>query len=155
MNAVRSMIRVGALLLCGALVIGSAVSSSIGQEKKDVVPAKASAEQASFDQPIAWMQEAKTNYSAVKDYTCMLVSQERRNGKLGDQAMIQMKVMPQPFSLYMRWLGPQKDVGQEVAYVQGKNNGKMRVKSPHLKILGFISIDINDPRVLQNSRHNI
>jgi len=65
-----------------------------------------------------------------------------------------MKFMA-PFSVYMRWLAPQNDKDQEVAFVQGKNNNRMRVKSKKTGILGFISIDVTDPRVLQNSRHTI
>src|SRR3954464_9716204 len=87
----------------------------------------AAAVQSPLDQPVAWMQEAKRNYSAVKDYTCTLVSQERVNGKLLDQNIMALKFRQQPFSVYMRWLQPRDLAGQEVCFIQGKNNNKMRV----------------------------
>lgn len=159
MNAARSIRYSAATFVFGVVLLGAgaiALGQSQGPNKGPIRPAAASAEQMSFDQPIAWMQEAKTNYSAVKDYSCNLVSRERVNGKLGDDNIMQMKVKAQPFSVYLRWLAPAKDVGQEVAYVQGKNNGKMRVKSKGVPgFLNFVSIDPNDPRVLQNSRHTI
>ncbi len=154
MNAVRLMIRASTTLAVGILLLGAS-TFAVGQTKGPIRPVAASAEQMSFDQPLAWMQEAKTNYSAVKDYSCNLASQERVNGKLLDRNIIQMKVKTQPFSVYLRWLEPAKDVGQEVVYVAGKNNNKMRVKSKATGILGFMSIDPNDPRVRQNSRHAI
>jgi Protein of unknown function (DUF1571) len=153
MNALRSTLRVSTLVF-SVLLVGAGVVAH-GQTKGPIRPVAASAEQMSFDQPLAWMQEAKSNYAAVKDYTCMLVSQERIDGKLGDENIMQMKVKVQPFSVYLKWLGPAKDVGREVAYVQGKNNNKMRVKSKETGILGFISIDPTDPRVLKTSRHTI
>ena len=63
----------------------------------------------------------------------------------------------QPFSVYMRWLAPTKNKGQEVCYTHGRNNNKMRVRLPPGKgaVLGFNSVDPNDPRVLEHSRHNI
>ena len=70
---------------------------------------------------------------------------------------MQLKVKTQPFSVHMRWLAPKKSAGQEVAFVVGKNNNKMRVKSNMIgkNLIGFLSIDPNDPRVLEHSRHNI
>jgi hypothetical protein len=152
MFRVSTMLVFGAMLLC---VGATAQGQSQGPNKGPIRPAAASAEQMSFDQPLAWMQEAKTNYSAVKDYSCTLVSRERVKDKLGDESIMQMKVKAQPFSVYLRWLGPAKDVGQEVVYVQGKNNGKMLVKSKAHPLPGFHAIDPDDPRVRQNSRHNI
>lgn len=130
---------------------------STGQEKGTVVPARAELSQ--LDQPLAWLHEAKRNYGAVKDYSCVLVSQERVGGKLEEQNIIQLKMKTEPFSVHMRWLAPKKQQGQEVVFVKGKNSGKMRVKSSILGLtnsaLLFMSIDPNDPRVLQHSRHTI
>lgn len=155
MNAIRISLRAVAL---GVGVLASA-AAALGQlppaARAPVQPAAASADQLSFDQPLRWMYEAKTNYTAVKDYSCTLISKERVNGKLGDQQVMSMKVRTQPFSVYLRWMSPEQDKGQEVVYVQGKNNNKMRVKSRRTGILGFMSIDVNDPKVTQNSRHTI
>ncbi len=139
-----------ALIPCAMLLQPSAR----GQDK--VIPA-ANLERSSLDQPIAYLQEAKRNYTAVKDYSCIMVSQERVRGKLEDQSMMQMKMKTAPFSVWMKWMAPNKSAGQEVAFVAGKNNNKMRVKSNVIggKIIGFVSIDPTDPRVLERSRHTI
>ncbi len=156
MNAVRSTLRASIRFLVGVLLLGGAVAQVQAQGPgKGVIPAAANVEQASFDRPLNWMYEAKTNYTAVKDYTCTLVSQEKVNGKMGELNVVTMKFMA-PFSVHMRWQAPPKDKEQEVVFVQGKNNNKMRVKSNKLGgVAGFMSIDVTDPRVLQNSRHTI
>jgi hypothetical protein len=143
----------GALAVIGFALICNGPAQGQG---KDVTPAKA--EISPLDQPLALLAEAKRNYGAVQDYTCTLVSQERVNGKLEDQNIMQAKFRTEPFSIYMRWLAPEDSVGQEVAFVLGKNNNKMRVKSLRLGkggLLGWMSIDPNDPRATARSRHNI
>lgn len=118
---------------------------------------RANVARSSLDEPIALLQEAKRNYTAVKDYTCIMVSQERVNGKLDEPNMMHMKVKSEPFSVWMKWISPSKSAGQEVAFVDGKNKNKMRVKSNALviKAVGFLSIATDDPRVLERSRHTI
>ncbi len=112
---------------------------------------------APIDQAIAWMNEAKRNYGAVKDYTCTMISRESINGKMQkEDNIVQMKLRTTPFSVYMRWLAPSDSKGQEVAFVVGKNNNQMRVHSKGiLKLTGFHSVAIDDPRVLEHSRHTI
>jgi uncharacterized protein DUF1571 len=135
----------------GALLVQSFV---VGQEPGKVVPARA--ELSPLDQPIAWLQEGKRNYSVVKDYTCWLVSQERVKGELLEKNVVKFKMRTKPFSVAMHWVEPKKSKDQEVYFVEGRNDNKMRVKSPIFpNIIGFQSIDVNDPRVLQNSRHTI
>ncbi len=149
MNLHRSRIAGITLGIAVALVASSASAQGT------VAPARA--ELSALDQPIAWMTDAKRNYSAVKDYTCVLVSQERVRGKLEVENVIEFKMRPEPFSVAMRWLTPKKTQGQQVIYVQGKNNNRMRVKSTFFgaNVVGFVSVDINDPRVMQHSRHTI
>ena len=149
MKPLGNILTLGIALFACTLVGPSALNG----KDKQVIPA-AAVVQADLDQAIAWMQEAKRNYTAVKDYTCMLVSQENVNGKLLDANYIQLKMKTEPFSVHMRWAAPEKNKGQEVAFVLGKNNNKMRVKSGFLGPL-WLSIDPNDKRVTQHSRHNI
>jgi hypothetical protein len=145
----------GFLLLAGWLITSGPTLE--GQTPTQPVQ-PAAAVQGPLDQPVAWMQEAKRNYSAVKDYTCTLVSQERVNGKLQNQNIMALKFRQQPFSVYMRWLQPGDISGQEVAFVAGKNNNKMRVNpkgGPLKNLAGWQNIDTNDRRVMEHSRHNI
>ena len=101
--------------------------------------------------------EAKRNFTAVQDYTCTLTKREKVNGVLSDEHIMEAKFRTQPYSVYMRWLAPSKFYGQEVAFVAGRNNNKMRVHSKGLikGAIGFVSLDINDHRVLELSRHTI
>jgi hypothetical protein len=109
-----------------------------------------------LDEPLRLIAEASQAYQGVKDYTCLLVSQERIKGKLEAENVITMKVRKEPFGVYLRWQAPRQLAEQEVCYVAGQNNGMMRVHSPGLLgIFGFISIDPRDPRVFEHSRHDI
>ena len=126
------------------------------QAHAPVVPASANVP-SPFDQPLAWFLDAKRNFTAVQDYSCTLTKRENVNGTLSDDHFIEAKFRTQPFSVYMRWLAPSKYYGQEVAFVLGRNNNKMRVHSKGLikGSIGFVSLDINDRRVLELSRHTI
>lgn len=109
-----------------------------------------------MDAPLRLVAEAEQTYQRVQDYTCLFVKSERINGRLQQENLIEMKVRNRPFSVYMRWVNPKPLAGQEVCYVNGRNNGMMRV---HLNgiagVAGFMSIDPRDPRALENSRHGI
>ena len=139
------------------LLAAAATGQAPGANLPMAPQAGAPAAPAPLDQAIAWMQEAKRNYGAVKDYTCTLISRESIQGKMQkEDNIIQMKFRTTPFSVYMRWLAPSASKNQEVAYVAGKNNNQMRVQSKGiLKLTGFHSIATDDPRVLEHSRHTI
>ena len=143
------------IVLASAFLTLAAALHAQGQPGP-VTPA-ARVEQSPLDEPIGWLNEARRSYAVVKDYSCTLMSRERVRGDLLDVNVIQMKVKTQPFSIHMRWLDPKKSAGQEVAFVVGKHNNKMRVKSNVLggKVIGFMSIDPQDPRVTDHSRHTI
>lgn len=119
--------------------------------------APSAARPSAFDQPLAWLLEARRNFTVVKDYTCTLTKRENVNGKLSDAHIIEAKFRTQPFSVYMRWLAPSKYYNQEAAFVLGRHNNKMRVHSKGLikGAVGFVSVDLNDRRVIEQSRHTI
>ena len=110
-----------------------------------------------LDEPLAMLREGQRTFATVKDYTCTLQSRENVRGVLLDENVMLLKMRTQPYSVYMRWLSPKSSAGQEVCFVAGKNNNKMRVRSTRLgtKVFGFQSIDTNDPRVMDHSRHSI
>jgi len=109
-----------------------------------------------LDQAIAYMKEARRNFTAVKDYTCTLVSRENVRGTLQEESVIQAKFRVQPNSVALRWIAPAKSAGQEVVWVDGKNSNKMKVHSRGLlKVAGWVSIDPRDPRAMEHSRHSI
>ncbi len=110
-----------------------------------------------MDEPIRLIQEAQKAYQEVRDYTCLLVKRERMNGTMPPEAVMEMKVRTKPFSVYLKWIQPRTEAGQEVCYVAGRNDGKMRVHPKGVlgSFAGFVSLDVNDPRVRRLSRRNI
>jgi hypothetical protein len=158
----RRPLRVLSVILFGLTALAFASTwhpSADGQTGTAQPPAQPPQAGASpLDQPLAMILEARKSYAAVKDYTCTLLSQENIRGVLQEQNVMQFKMRTQPFSVYMRWLAPKKSQGQEVCFVLGKNDNKMRVHSTALgqgKLLGFVSVAPNDPRVMEHSRHTI
>jgi hypothetical protein len=109
-----------------------------------------------LDEPLRLVREAANAFAGVRDYTCLFIKRERLGDQLQPDHLIAMKVRHQPFSVYLRWLGPKSVEGQEACYVAGRHNGMMRVHATGFKsIAGFVTIDPRDPRVAQNSRHTI
>ncbi len=156
--------------LCGgAVAFGSALSSGISLSTASADPAatapqapapgpavQATVNASPLDAPLALVAEARQTYQRVHDYTCTLVSQERVKGKLEPEYIMAMKFRQQPFSVYLRWLTPRDLAGQEVCYVEGRNNNKMRVHpTGAASMFGFVTIDPSDPRVLEHSNHTI
>ena len=95
-------------------------------------------------------------YLGIRDYSCVLIKRERINGELTPDNIITLKVRTQPFSVYMRWLEPKEQNGQEVCYVAGKNGNKMRVHARGgLSLVGWVTLDLKDPRATRSSRHAI
>jgi len=148
--------RVQPVVLAGALLALVSSGSRTAQTPPATPPQPPAAKGTPFDQPLQWMYEARKFHQSLTDYTCYLVSRERVRGVLQKENMIHFMFRPQPFSVYMKWLSPSEIAGQEVAYLHGKNNNKMRVlPKKGGKIVGFQNIDPNDPRVFEHSRHNI
>ena len=109
-----------------------------------------------MDEPIRLITAAREAYSRVQDYSCVLVKRERVGPEAPAENVILMNVRARPFSVYLRWQAPRDLAGQEVCYVTGRNNGQMRVRSAGaLGVVGFVSLDPNDPRARKNSRHSI
>jgi len=135
-----------------------AVSSNAPTGEAPVPPTTAAPQQVSpMDAPLRLIREAQQAYQNVRDYTCLLIKRERMNGRLPPQNVIEMKVRAQPFSVYLRWIEPRNEAGQEVCYVAGKNNGQMRVHPKGVlgSVAGFISLDPTDPRARQTSKRSI
>lgn len=120
------------------------------------VPASAVVPAHPLDQPIAWLQEGRRNFGAVRDYTCTLIKKESLPSNPSDNIIL-MKCRSEPFSVSMRWLSPRKFSGQEVCHIHGRNGNKLRVHAKGLikGIAGFVSVDLTDPRVTRYTRHTI
>jgi hypothetical protein len=90
----------------------------------------------------------------VRDYSCVLTKQERVEGELGEKQQIMLKVMHQPFSVYMSFLQP--FAGREVVYVAGQNEGKLVVLDAGFKrMLGKMSLDPQGSLAMKGQKHPI
>jgi hypothetical protein len=109
-----------------------------------------------MDDAIRLIEAARERFRDVRDYRCRLVQRERVGDKLPPETVAEMEVRSRPFSVHMKWLEPRSMVGQEAIYVTGKNDGNMRVRGAGLLgAIGFLSLDVNDPRARSTSRHSI
>lgn len=142
-------------LLTFALLGAALLAPTVGPSQTPLtppVPAPAS----QLDVPLRLITEAQQAYANVHDYTCTFIKREQVRGQLQPEHVLQMKVRAQPFSVYLRWQAPKPLEGQEACYVVGRNNGQMRVHSTgFLGVVGWVSLDTNDPRAMENSRHTI
>ena len=113
-------------------------------------------EPGAFDEPLRLVGEASRAWAQVNDYTCILVRRERVRDRLQPEEVMLMKVRREPSSVYLRWVAPQALAKQEACYVAGRNEGKMRVRGAGLfGAIGFVSLEINDPRGRERSTHTI
>jgi hypothetical protein len=90
----------------------------------------------------------------IKDYSCTLIKQERVDGELGEEQKIAMKVMQQPFSVYMQFMQP--FAGREVAFVEGQNSGRLVVLEAGFKrMMGKMNLDPNGSLAMKGQKHPI
>jgi uncharacterized protein DUF1571 len=90
----------------------------------------------------------------IRDYSCTFAKKERVDGVEGDYQIMLLKVMHQPFSVYMAFQKPY--AGREVVYVAGQNDGKLTVlESGFTRMLGNISLDPTGTRAMSGQKHPI
>jgi hypothetical protein len=91
----------------------------------------------------------------IRDYSCTFAKKERVDGVEGDYQIMLLKVMHQPFSVYMAFQSPPY-AGREVVYVEGQNNGKLTVlDAGFTRMLGKINLDPTGARAMSGQRHPI
>jgi Protein of unknown function (DUF1571) len=90
----------------------------------------------------------------VRDYSCTFVKRERIDGELTEYTHILLKVMHQPFSVYMSFIKP--FTGREVLYVDGQNEGKLVALDTGVKrFLGKMNLDPQGSLAMKGNRHPI
>jgi hypothetical protein len=90
----------------------------------------------------------------IHDYSCTFVKRERVNGELGDYQFILLKVMHQPFSVYMRFQQPY--AGREVVYVNGQNKGNLvALDAGFNRVFGKLNLDPNGTRAMTGQKYPI
>jgi hypothetical protein len=92
--------------------------------------------------------------SKTPDYTAQFVKQELVRGDLLDEQEMEMKLRHEPFSIYLKWVTG--EVGREVMFVQGQNDGMMRAHGGGWKArLPAVNIDPNGNLAMAESRHPV
>jgi len=87
-------------------------------------------------------------------YTAEFCKMEVVDGELSDEQTMQLKVIHQPFSVYMKWLD--YDIGREVLYVDGANSGNMLVHAGGWKArLPAISMEPDSSLAMAEARHPV
>jgi hypothetical protein len=133
------------------VIMGAAQNTPSG-----ALPTPQASGAAAMELPLQLIAAARQSYLGVTDYSCLFVKREQIHGQLQPDNLIMMKTHARPFSVYLRWLKPGDLAGQEACFATGKNNGMMRAHSTGLVgTVGFVSLDPNDPRCLEHSRHAI
>jgi hypothetical protein len=142
-----------------AVLAPEAASQGPADSRKPVVVAAtgtATPATSPLDEPLRLLGVAQKAFADVQDYSCVMIKRERIGGVIGPDNIVALKVRNQPFSVHMRWQEPKNLTGQEACYVEGRNEGKFRVKSAGaLGLVGFVTLDLTDPRVMATSRHSI
>ncbi|MFM1902795.1 MAG: hypothetical protein RLZZ440_695 [Planctomycetota bacterium] len=95
--------------------------------------------------------------TTIKDYSCTVVKRERIDGKLGEHEYIFAKIRHEPFSVYLYFLAPEAVKGQEVIYVDGRNDGNMlaHAGSGVRAMVGTVSLKPNGSLAMQGNRYAI
>ncbi len=92
----------------------------------------------------------------IRDYSCIFTKRERVKGKLMGYEQVVLRVRHNPFSVYMYWLSPDTIKGQQVVYIEGRNDGKM-IAQPvgAFGIGGPYHIKPTGPFAMKNQRYPI
>ncbi len=88
------------------------------------------------------------------DYTAQFSKQEVVDGELLEEQTMLMKLRHEPFSVYLKWMD--YDVGREVIYADGVNDGNMLVHAGGWKArLPAISVEPDSSLAMKEARHPI
>lgn len=106
---------------------------------------------------LRWAKTGIEDLRSVNDYSATLVKRERIDGVLGEHQYMFCKVRHKPFSVYLCFLSPTSVKGQEVIYVDGVNEGKMKAHTVGLRdsIVGTVSLDPRGRIAMQGQRYPI
>lgn len=102
---------------------------------------------------------------SVQDYTSILTRRERVDGRLIEHETMFIKVRHEqkqgdlivvPFSVYVRFLSPDRVKGREVIYVEGRNDNKIVVRNGGTRFAHITtSLYPDSPAAMQESRYPI
>jgi hypothetical protein len=106
---------------------------------------------------LRWAYMGIEEMKQIQDYTCTFVKRERIDGVLGEHQYMFMKVRHNPFSVYIYFLAPADLKGQEVIYINGKNDGKLWGHTTGIrdKMVGTVSLNPSGMLAMKGNRYPI
>ena len=102
------------------------------------------------------LQDGMNYLQSIERYQTVFTKQERINGDLTENQIIEMKVQHTPgFSVYMKWKNG--DTGRQVLYNEEYDDGQMVVKLGGLKgrLLPAIKLDPRGERAMSEARYPV
>ncbi len=104
---------------------------------------------------LRWARDGMNHIEKIHDYSATLVKRERLGNKLGEYQYMFIKVRHQPFSVYMYFLAPASEKGQEVIYVKGANHDKMWAHAVGIRetMFGTVSLEPDGVVAMHNQRY--
>ena len=103
---------------------------------------------------IELLEESVRRLREIPGYTANFTKEEVVGGEATGPQTMRLKLRHAPYSIYLRWV--EGKPGQELLFVEGKNDGKMIVRAGGLKgILGAIKLDVDGRMARNNARHPV
>lgn len=107
----------------------------------------------------------KRMQESIQDYTCTLTRRERVDGRLMAYETMFVKIrhpqkqggrVVEPFSVYVRFLSPDRVKGREVIFVAGQNKGKLIVRNGGVRFEHITTSLLPDSSAaMQQTRYSI
>jgi len=106
-------------------------------------------------QAVEWARLGLKRLEMIQDYSATVAKRERINGKLRDYEYFFVKIRHKPFSVYLYFLSPENLRGQEVIYVEGKNDGKMWAHTVGIRgsLIGTVSLSPTGVIAMKDQRY--
>ncbi|HVA45745.1 MAG TPA: DUF1571 domain-containing protein [Pirellulales bacterium] len=110
-----------------------------------------------LDRALALARQSLANLETIKDYTCVFSKRERVGDVLLPEERSEMKIRHQPFSVYLRAIEPTSSAGQEVIYVEGRNDGNLIAHTTGFgsSVIGRLSLDPHGYLATRGNRYTI
>jgi hypothetical protein len=109
-----------------------------------------------LDRALVLAKHSLHTLETVKDYTAIFSKCEVLGGELNKERDA-MKVRHEPFSVYLRVIEPTSSAGQEVIYVDGRNDGNLIAHTVGFgsSLIGRISLDPDGMIAKRGNRYTI
>jgi hypothetical protein len=163
----RWVLSAGMLAAACGMARGEEPGSQLAENTATEVARPAAAKSDLESSREAILQMARQGFQRVqdiRDYSCLLVKRERVGGVLHDFEYMQAKVRHErseggkvvPFSVYLRFLGPDELKGREVLFVSGRHDNKLVVRKGGLRFAQITTeIDPHSDLALRDNRYPI